>query len=96
MGGQPWSQKELNLIVKHYNKMPGIELQKKYFPTRTIYSIRKAASLLGLTTLSVWTKKELSFVKKYYGTIPIRELRNKYLSNRTYNAIRTARHKRCK
>jgi len=83
-----WTKKEIEFLRENYH-LATKKLAKKL--NRTIPSVQRKKSRLGLTINRRWEKSEVEFLKKNYGKIPARQIAKKL--NKSVLAIYTKAHK---
>lgn len=84
MAGVRWSKEEIDTLIKNYPEL-GAETCSQQLIDRTVVSVRRKATELGLKRSCKWTKAEVDFLlKNYFGFGP------SYCSkelNKSYKAI---------
>lgn len=63
----PWSEEEIELLLRHYGKLSLRALQQRYFPHRTQSSIIGAAGNLGVRRRYInWSDEEFRILQQVY------------------------------
>lgn len=98
-----WTDDERQTLIDNIH-MSTQELQAKFFPNKTYFSIAGARLRIkkpktypaGKTARQAkpWTKAELNALITHYGTMPIEKLRDKYIPNRSIRSIQQMAHLR--
>ena len=66
-----WTKEEENILLRHYQKMPPLQLQEM-LPNRSLDSINKKCRTLGLSKAQphrrgvFWTAEEMDIMRQYY------------------------------
>lgn len=96
VASQPWTERELAVLQRHYAALGATRLHHAHLPHRTVKAIVHKADKLGLSyrkkqasaTSRRWTDEELSRFRQHYGTMPVPELQRRYFPERSAAALR--------
>ncbi|MGR2738373.1 hypothetical protein ACUY1T_07970 [Billgrantia sp. Q4P2] len=96
VASQPWTERELSVLQRHYAALGAAQVHHAHLPHRTVKAIQHKARQLNLVyraagTSSVsrrWTDEELARFRQHYGTLPVPELQRRYFPERSAAALR--------
>lgn len=88
---QKWSKDEDKLLKENYIKYSYGELVEKFFPNRTIPSIRGRIIALGLKSkIFKWNEDDIALLKeKYENGMYIKDIQRKYFPNLSVEQIQS-------
>ena len=88
---QIWSKKEKNILLKHWRNYNQRELQKKFFPNKTVEQVVNKKMYMGLKKGSKWSEEERSIVLRYGADCSNRQIADKFLPNKTRAQVSSMR-----
>lgn len=90
----PWTCEELEFLKNNYQNYSYKELQKRFFPYRTVMSIKRKCITNGWLKTTEdnwnnlgWTSDKVEILKKYYPIMSTKEIQKKYLPEFTQEQI---------
>lgn len=89
MGHQPWTKRQVDILIKYYGKLPTQEVAKML--DMKPRNVAAYAHRHGYKGCRYWTKEQEKFLVKNYGKKTLNEIAQKI--GKSYQAVRTKAHK---